>query len=292
MFLEKFYLADSENERVNTALFDFCTEETEDEWFPISLYQKMQLTELDFSDITIIYGGNGSGKSTLLNTIAEKLQISRMTKLSPTRGFELYNSYCRYQLSPKTNRLPHNSKFLASEDIFSTLLSRRDSNNDIYQLKDEVQQYRTQILYQDGYTYNEDHDIDKLRKFVEARRKTARQYTRDNVETRERQFSNGESAILFFEQQIERNALYLLDEPENSMSPKYQLELKQLLEDCVRFDNCQLIIATHSPFLLSLRGAKIYNLDENPVTVEKWYNLDNVRSYYNFFQQHKDEFED
>ncbi len=42
-----------------------------------------------------------------------------------------------------------------------------------------------------------------------------------NVRTR----SNGESALAVFSERIRENALYLLDEPENSLSPARQLEL-------------------------------------------------------------------
>ena len=53
---------------------------------------------------------------------------------------------------------------------------------------------------------------------------------------------------------------------------------------------CQFIIATHSPFILAMRGAKIYDLGEDPVDVKKWTQLSNVREYYNFFMQHREEF--
>lgn len=52
------------------------------------------------------------------------------------------------------------------------------------------------------------------------------------------------------------------------------------------------MIATHSPFLLSMRGAKIYDMDEEIVDVKKWCDLANVREYYRFFKKHEREFED
>ena len=62
---------------------------------------------------------------------------------------------------------------------------------------------------------------------------------------------------------------YLLDEPENSLSAENQLKLKQFIEDSARFYNCQFIISTHSPFILSLTDALIYDLDSNPVVSKK-----------------------
>lgn len=93
-----------------------------------------------------------------------------------------------------------------------------------------------------------------------------------------------------FSEKIGENGLYLLDEPENSLSPERQQELLRFLEDSARFFGCQFIIATHSPFLLSIRGAKIYDIDEEPVDVKHWTELSNVRAYYEFFKQHEREF--
>ena len=76
-----------------------------------------------------------------------------------------------------------------------------------------------------------------------------------------------------------------MDEPENSLSPEKQLELCQFLEESARFFRCQLIIATHSPFLLAMRGAKIYDFDQDPVDVKPWTELANVRMYFDFFQK-------
>ena len=81
-----------------------------------------------------------------------------------------------------------------------------------------------------------------------------------------------------------------MDEPENSLSPQRQLELIKFIEDSARYFGCQFIISTHSPFLLAIKGAKIYDLDECPVSVKKWTELESVRYYYNFFKEHEHEF--
>lgn len=89
---------------------------------------------------------------------------------------------------------------------------------------------------------------------------------------------------------IKENALYLLDEPENSLSAALQMKLKSFLEDSARFYHCQFIISTHSPFLLSMQGAKIYDLDSDPIGVKPWTELENVKTYYGFFKSHEKEF--
>jgi ABC-type Fe3+/spermidine/putrescine transport system ATPase subunit len=45
---------------------------------------------LEFSPLTILYGGNGCGKTTILNLIAEKLEIKRGTKINKSSFMEDY----------------------------------------------------------------------------------------------------------------------------------------------------------------------------------------------------------
>lgn len=49
---------------------------------------------------------------------------------------------------------------------------------------------------------------------------------------------------------------------------------------------------SNGEFLLAMRDAKIYDLDEDPADVKRWTELENVRTYYTFFRDHCDEFTD
>ena len=62
------------------------------------------------------------------------------------------------------------------------------------------------------------------------------------------------------------------------------------LADSARFYGCQFVLATHSPFLLAIPGARIYDLDSDPVRTRRWTELESVRDTFEFFQQHKEEF--
>ena len=68
------------------------------------------------------------------------------------------------------------------------------------------------------------------------------------------------------------------------------MELIKILEESVRYLDCQLVIATHSPLLLSMEGAKIYDLDSTPVDIKKWYELENVKIYFEHFYKNKNLF--
>lgn len=133
-------------------------------------------------------------------------------------------------------------------------------------------------------------DYEQLKKVNMARSNTQSKYVRKNLIDNIREHSNGECAFRYFSEKIEENRLYLLDEPENSLSPERQMELKKFIEDSAGFFGCQFIIATHSPFLLSMDNAKVYDMDEDTVRVKKWTKLKNIRTYYYFFMRHAAEF--
>lgn len=57
-------------------------------------------------------------------------------------------------------------------------------------------------------------------------------------------------------------------------------KLSQLILYMARYNNSQIVMATHSPFLLGGVRSKIYNLDERPVRVRKFEELESVRFYH------------
>ena len=122
------------------------------------------------------------------------------------------------------------------------------------------------------------------------RRISQSQFIRSRLVRNVQERSNGESSLSLFVDGIRDDALYLLDEPENSLSPSNQLELKYFIEDCVRHHGCQFIISTHSPFLLSLKGALIYDIDCVPVRTCRWTELECVKVYQSFFEENADKF--
>ena len=100
-------------------------------------------------------------------------------------------------------------------------------------------------------------------------------------------YSNGETAMQMLTDILEPDNLYLLDEPEVSLSPQNQVKLAEEINQCARFLGCQFIIATHSPFMLGTLQAKIYNLESTEVEEAKWYELKNVRYFYEFFDKNR-----
>lgn len=236
--------------------------------------------------MTILYGGNGSGKTTALNVIAEKTGLLRDTLYNRSNFFEDYTKMCSYEEELK---IPEGSRIITSDDVFDFMLDLRSINDGISRKRDELLEEYLDIKYS-NFRVKSLEDFDHLKKVVSSRRNTQSGYIRKNIKDNVREHSNGESAFLYFADKIRENCLYLLDEPENSLSPEKQQELLKFLEDSARFFGCQFVIATHSPFLLSMKGAKIYDMDEETVDVKLWSELKNVRAYYEFFKKHEREF--
>ena len=185
--------------------------------------------------------------------------------------------------------MPEDSRIITSDDVFNFMLDLRALNEGIDQKREEVFEDYLDAKYGD-FHFRTMEDFEQLKKVNLARRRTQSKFVRSRLMDNVREHSNGESAYAYFTEKIKENALYLLDEPENSLSPARQLELVQFLEDSVRFYGCQFVISTHSPFLLAMRGAKVYDLDEVPVDVKRWTQLESVRAYYEFFKKHEGEF--
>lgn len=101
--------------------------------------------------------------------------------------------------------------------------------------------------------------------------------------------SHGQYHMAFFESRYRIKGLYLLDEPENALSPKRQIELLRILMEMSREGHAQFIIATHSPILLALPGACIYSFDHVPIREVLYEETDYYRIYKDFLSN-RDEY--
>lgn len=255
-------------------------------YYPFAVFPKMELEHLEFGNITILYGGNGTGKSTLLNIIAEKLNLTRVTDFNKSSFFNDYVELCNYSTH---KRIPKDSRIITSDDVFDYILDKRSINSGIDKKREELFSEYFDKRKSD-FKFKSMQDYEELKLVNATRSKSMSKYVKGELVNNQREYSNGESAFQYFTDNIQENALYLLDEPENSLSPKKQIELQKFLEDSARFFGCQFIISTHSPILLSMKDVRIYNLDEVPVTTAKWTQLENTKVYFEFFNKHRKEF--
>lgn len=285
MFLEKFTFPSEDSE----LQFQYGCEELlktcYNSTYPFGVFTYRELPPFEFEPITVFCGGNGSGKSTVLNVIAEKLCVRRGAPFNKSPFFDEYLKRC----SAESRTVPKESRIVTSDDVFDFLLDLRCMNSGIDRSREELfAKYRSEKYT--SYNFKTLDDYEALKAQNEVRRLTQSQYVRRNLGCNIKENSNGESALMFFTNAVRENALYLLDEPENSLSPENQCKLAHFLADSVRFFRCQLIISTHSPFLLALPGAKIYDLDSAPPISRPWTELPGVRAYRDFFEEHDGEF--
>jgi predicted ATPase len=298
IYLEEFHLLSDDQE---WTFFQHRSKGCYDSFYPYQFFPRKEFREIVFSDITIFCGSNGSGKSTVLNIIGEKLELKRSTPYNKTDFFDPYLSGCRSSFGDKDplkiQEVMKVSRFISSDDVFNHIIEVRERNenlsfkreiisNDIAQIKENGWKNGPR-----GFNAEDPENMKSFMDYCQKLRGSSVKYIRTNVGVDERTYSNGENGFKYFTDAIQPGGLYLLDEPENSLSAEMQLELVQFILGMARFYDCQFILSTHSPFLLSLPYARIYNMDKTPVSTCKWTAVPNVKVYYDFFKNHQSEFE-
>lgn len=251
--------------------------------YPFTILKEKEPDIFVFDSITVLYGNNGSGKSTILNLIAHKLNLKGKELIhQPVQGeypyYEKFISSCQYSLEEDENgkkikKIPQDSRYIKSEEI-------------LY----EIRKIQQESILEEGLISNlvrQGMEVNKAKEFTKTEEG---QVQLARFEFAQEKYSNGETTMQILEDNIQPDQLYLLDEPEVSLSPQNQVELAHKLNELARYLGVQFIIATHSPFMLGILEAKIYNLDTKNYEIQKWSKLDNVKYFYDFFKKREKEF--
>lgn len=232
--------------------------------YPFNVPIFKNLNRLYFnSPVTIFVGENGTGKSTLLEGIAAGVgsitigedSIDYHKSLKSARNL---SKSLRLSWSIKTKK----GFFLRAEDFIS--YTKRIA---------EIQAGLEEELREIDNTYNDRSEL--------ARSLAKMPYNNSLNELKSKYGeglqvrSHGEGFLDVFNERFVPNGLYLLDEPETPLSPTKQLALISMIKGMVE-QNAQFIIATHSPILMAIPGAKIISFDEDPIKEVEYDSLEHV----------------
>ncbi|MFN8082015.1 MAG: AAA family ATPase [Kineosporiaceae bacterium] len=87
------------------------------------------------------------------------------------------------------------------------------------------------------------------------------------------EFSHGESFLALISDRFRTPGFYVLDEPESALSFTNCLVLLALLHELVSTGSSQVLLATHSPVLAALPGARCLELDDEGWHERAWHEL-------------------
>lgn len=199
------------------------------------------------SPITFFIGDNGAGKSTLIETIAFRLQLPHMDGSDYSkRSFDASRTLIQHlSIDFKINRPV--GFFFRAEDFGDYLNSVERSDAKIHSQmglrEGEVPEHIMREMKD-----NANYQIHHMRK---------------NYGQELRSFSHGEAYMKIIHEKITTRGIYVLDEPEAALSPAKQLSLIYFILEHLNHHMSQFIIATHSPILMGIPNAQIFEISES-----------------------------
>ena len=240
--------------------------------FPFSVPTISTLQEITFdAPVSFFVGENGSGKSTLLEAIALATGLPAVASTA-TRDDDTLAAQRSLSTALRLGwkHRTHRGFFLRAEDFFGFAKSLSRAREEMKQRVADVEvEYKDRSAYGRGLAMG---PASASLAEMEAR-------YGENLDAN----SHGQAFFQLFRSRFVPGGLYLLDEPETPLSPLSQLALLAMLKDMVGEDG-QFIIATHSPILLAMPGAAIFDFDAQPIRRASYDELEHVRLTREFLQ--------
>ncbi len=211
--------------------------------------------------VTIFIGDNGCGKSTLLESLALQMNLPLIGGfIGRHPGFEaarILKPYIKIEWKRETST----GFFFRAEDFSDFINSVENENKkiagDLHELKGVVDDY---IIKQ--MSDNMNYSLREMRK---------------NYGENMQAFSHGEAYLKILQIRLGDKGVYLLDEPEAALSPLKQLSLIFLILEVLKNRNTQFIISTHSPILMGIPDAMIYEIRDESMEQVRYNETDHYR---------------
>lgn len=242
--------------------------------YPFNIKAFKEVETLDLSNpITIFVGDNGSGKSTLLKAIAYYNNSINVSSQSISSQYYDDIKKLSSQMECAYDYKTRKGFFFSGEEFITYI-------NHLKQMKQDLIEDLKRI----------DHEYKDKSAFArsQARMAVAGQLSQMNglYDGELKEKSHGEGFLQFFKERMYQKGIYLLDEPETPLSPINQYQLVVLISDLVK-NGSQVIIATHSPIIMALKNARIYQFGQDMIEEISYENIDSVNFMKNFLN-HKD----
>lgn len=219
--------------------------------YPFTIPAIRNFGELEFtSPVTFFVGENGTGKSTLLEGIAEKCEYN-------TAGGSRNNLY---DVDAAESALGKFLRLSWMPKVTNGFFLRAESFYQFASHIDVLERENPGRGVLDSYGGKSLHEQ-----------------------------SHGESYLSLFLNRFNGQAIYLLDEPEAALSPQRQLAFLRIMHDLIKEQNCQFIIATHSPIILGYPEATILSFDDGEIE-EVEYEMTGHYQITKYFLDHREKF--
>ena len=215
--------------------------------FPYNIPAVRFAKDIALEKLSIFVGDNGSGKSTLLESIAYAVNLPLIGGyIGAVADFEAARILKPY-LHLDWKRNTSMGFFFRAED-FSAFIGS---------VEKERMKLAAQLSDLEGEV--SDSVIKEMSENANFSLKQMRKEYGENMLA----FSHGEAYLKILQTRIVNKGIYLLDEPEAALSPLKQLSLIVLILEVLKNKNSQFIISTHSPILMGIPGALLYEIQED-----------------------------
>ena len=237
--------------------------------FPFNVHAIKYARHIELSDkITFFIGDNGTGKSTLIESIAFRLQLPHMD------GSE----YSKKSFQAAVRLAPFLELQFKIDRPVGFFFRAEDFGDYMNSIDRADQRLHDQLISLEGEV--PDHIIQEMKDNANYQL----YHTRLNYGGELSTFSHGEAYLKIIQEKIKKPGIFILDEPEAALSPARQLSLIYQIQSHLQSYQSQFIIATHSPILMSMPGALIYEITEDgmlPTPAEETEHVRITKSFLN-----------